>query len=537
MAEIFDIQIKPINIIGKTQKGSTVFGAAESLDVPLRSDCGKNGTCGKCRIIVDKPFHLNPETKNELKVLTESQLESSQRLACQAKICGPVTITIPEDLIIKKEVFGKTRVTGSFKVNSPEIKATRISLGVAFDIGTTTLAAYLCDFNSGRIITSKALVNPQRQFGEDVISRIAAVGEDESNLVKQQMLVIKAMNDLVDNCLKATGNVAADIIGLTIVGNTTMQHILGGLDPTSLGVSPYLPDSQSSTLTNAHNLGLKLLPGIPIYIFPVISGFLGGDILAALLADSSYKRNETTMIIDIGTNGELMLSNGQGLWATSCATGPALEGAQISCGMRASSGAISRVLYDSDSDSKIRFETIGNTKSIGICGSGIIDALAVMRKIGITMENGTFNNVKSGVIRDATGMGRKYIIPGSEIDITLKDVRQVQLAKAALFVGIESLLKKAGITKVDKTILTGAFGAKFNWQNARDIGMLPPEICNGKVECMQNLAGTGAVMALLDQDRRTEIETIAETVTFIDLSTEPDFTLKFSKATQFPVIK
>ncbi len=536
MTETCDILFDQFNIKIRAKKGSTVFEAAENHGIFLRSDCGKKGTCGKCRVIVDNLDNLSPKTSTEEKVLSPSQLESLQRLACQAKICGPVTITIPEDLILKNEVYGKTGVKGLFPVNPDRKRIKETSLGVAFDIGTTTIAAYLCDLNFGRILTSRAVVNPQRQFGEDVISRIAAISEDETNFEKQQKLVAAAMNDLIRSCLKTTGNAKADVDEITVVGNTTMEHILRGLNPRSIGISPYLPITKSSVLTCALDLGLDLLPGTPAYIFPVISGFLGGDILSALLADRSYQRKETTLIIDIGTNGELMLCSGKGMWATSCATGPALEGAQISCGMRATSGAVSKVYLDPDAENRILYETIGNVAPIGICGSGIIDALAAMRKTKVTLENGTFNPDKPGVICDEKGMGKKFMLPGSDIHITLKDVRQVQLAKAALFVGIESLLKKAGVKKVDRTLLTGAFGARFNWQNARDIGMLPQGICKGKIGSVQNMAGTGAVIALLDKNRRTQIETIARKISFLDLSCEPDFTFKFSGATQFPAL-
>ncbi|MBU1342911.1 MAG: DUF4445 domain-containing protein [Proteobacteria bacterium] len=537
MAGQVKIKVNPLHIEGTAQKGLTVFQAARNHNIFLRSDCGEKGTCGKCRVIAEPSGNLGPKTKTEEKLLSASQLESSQRLACQAKICGPVTITIPTDLMVTDDVYGKTGVNGSFPVNPDRKKTKKTCTGFAFDIGTTTIAAYLCDLASGRVLTAKAMVNPQRQFGEDVISRIAAIGVDEKNLKLQQTLVAAAMNDLINTCLKTTGHGKADVDDITVVGNTTMEHILSGLNPKSLGVSPYLPVTRSSIQTWAPELGLDLLPETPVYIFPVISGFLGGDILSALLADRSWEKEETTLIIDIGTNGELMLSCPNGLWATSCATGPALEGAQISCGMRAAPGAISKVFFNPEAENQILLETIENKKPIGICGSGIIDALAAMRKACVTLENGTFNTEKPGVFCDEKGMGRKFLLPKSNIYITLKDVRQVQLAKAALFVGIEALLQKAGITTVDRTLLTGAFGAKFIWQNARDIGMLPHGICKGKIKSAQNLAGTGAIIALLDKDRRTEIEAIARKINFLDLSCEPDFTAKFSNATQFPALK
>jgi len=608
MTEHFEIEFNPLHIKGKIRRGATVFEAAENHDIALRSDCGKKGVCGKCRVMVDNPANLSPVNKSEDKILAASQFKSAHRLACQARIFGPVSVTIPDDLITKNEVFGKTGVNGSFPVNpavkrilipaekirpvdcqdlhslseriiqvahkeynericfnsrhtlkslSDDINSSGItivkhsvkgvtsiqkginptSLGVAFDIGTTTIAAYLCDLRSGGILNAQAMVNPQRKFGEDVISRIAAISEDEKNLAIQQKLVATAMNDLMKSALETTGEEKAAVDEITVVGNTTMEHILGGLNPRSIGVSPYVPVTRSSILTCALDLDLDLLHDTPAYIFPVISGFLGGDILSALLADRSYQRKETTLIIDIGTNGELMLCSDKVMWATSCATGPALEGAQISCGMRAVSGAISKVYLEPNAENRILYETIGNVAPRGICGSGIIDAIAAMRKAGITLKNGTFNTKKPGVICDEKGMGKKFILPESDIHITLRDIRQVQLAKAALFVGIESLLMRAGITKVDRTILTGAFGANFNWKNARDIGMLPTRVCKGEIESTENLAGTGAVIALLDKGNRTKIENLAPKISFLDLSTVPDFTLKFSSATQFPAIE
>jgi uncharacterized 2Fe-2S/4Fe-4S cluster protein (DUF4445 family) len=536
MKQTYNIYFKPFDIKSEVKKNTTIFKAAKIQNILLRSDCGGKGTCGKCAVMVDKPENLTLVTKTEKKALSSSHFPTSYRLACQAGILGDAKITIPEDLALSDEVYGKAGMQGTFPVNPGTKRGKKISLGFAFDIGTTTIAAYLCDLKSGKILTSRAVVNPQRQFGEDVISRIAAVREDKTNLEKLKKLVTKAMNDLIKSCLETKNMVKADIDEIMVVGNTTMEHIIGGLNPESLGVYPYTPGTYSSVLLKAVDMDLNLLPEVPVYIFPVISGFLGGDILAALLADNSYKSEYTSLIIDIGTNGEIMLCTSTGMWATSCATGPALEGAQISCGMRASSGAISRVIFDSDTENKIILKTIGNVEPQGICGSGIIDALAAMRKAGITLENGTFNIDYPGVICNEKGVGKKFLFPHSSVYITLKDVRQVQLAKAALYVGIEFLLKKAGVKKVDKTVLTGAFGAKFNPKNARDIGMLPDSILKGKIESPQNLAGTGAVIALLDVNKRKEIENIAPKINFLDLSCEPDFTLKFSAATQFPAL-
>ncbi|MCG8564519.1 MAG: ASKHA domain-containing protein [Desulfobacterales bacterium] len=593
------IRFEPFGRRIQAEDGTTIFQAALTNGIQLRADCGEKGTCGKCRVIVDNPDHLSPPGESEQKKLKNR--DATHRLACQAQIHGDLLVTVPEKLLLRNEVHGKTGVKGDFSLdpaveritldgaalkaagqgdilsqvaktakamekegplefqrldtlarfscneayNGP-VTLTRHnrrgitavtpghapqSLGVAFDIGTTTIAAYLCDLNRGKVLTAKAAVNPQRQFGEDVISRIATVTEDPDRLQAMSRLAATAMDDLIAHCLEDQGLKLESLDEITLVGNTTMQHIICGLNPQTLGLSPYLPMTRRALSVTAGDIGLNLPSGLPVYVFPVISGFLGGDILAACLGDLSHTREETTLMIDIGTNGELMLCNGDDLWATSCATGPALEGAQISCGMRASSGAISLVWADQDS---IAYETIGDATPAGICGSGIIDAMAALRRTGITRENGHFNPEASGVRVDEKGLGQAYTLPRSDVQIQLKDVRQVQLAKSALFVGINALIEKSGVEKVDRTILTGAFGAKFNWKNAMDIGMLPPRACEGRVISQENLAGSGSIMALMDHKYRREIESMAPRVKFLDLAADPSFVMAFAQATQFP---
>lgn len=608
MTEQVDITISPMNIRGRVDKGTTVFEAAAQLGVALRSECGQQGTCGKCRVVVDNPAHLHPVEKVEQERLPASQLAAGHRLACRARLTGPTAVTIPSDLLSNVEVFTKTDVAGihavspavhrlhlppeSFKslpgdggpdlmetlaqaaqrtcseglhfntrpsleglstedlrhsgatlVQHADLGVTTVhkgnqttSLGLAMDIGTTTLAVYLCDLGTGRVLSAAAATNPQRRYGEDVIARIAAIRADEGSLAKQQVLAAATLNELIMSCLATADQEMNAVDDVTVVGNTTMEHILAGLNPGSIGLAPYHPVTCEPVVTSAGDVGLDLLRATPVYIFPVISGFLGGDILAALLADQSYERGHTTLLIDIGTNGELLLCNGPELWATSCATGPALEGAQISCGMRAAAGAVSRVYPDPAKPGRMGLETVGNADPIGICGSGIIDALAVMRKLGITRENGRFNPDSPGVHCDDQSVGRAFTLPGSSLQITLKDVRQVQLAKAALRVGIETLCKHAGITRLDRTVLTGAFGTAFNWQSARDIGLLVSGDQHGEVANIPNLAGTGAIMALLNRHQRTEIETRAPDIHFLDLAAEPDFTTRFAAATRFPKI-
>jgi uncharacterized 2Fe-2S/4Fe-4S cluster protein (DUF4445 family) len=582
--------------------GTTLFQAALSKGILLRSDCGEKGLCGKCRVMVDHPDLLTPRTEQEEKLLKKKGLD--HRLACQARILkGPLRVTVPANLVVGNEVFGKTGIQGKFRTDpavrrfpltadqiktvddtavlSREEKIRRAvkirfsenicftfpaplaelsdpavynqdltvvvqadghvtavtpglhpaGTGIAFDIGTTTIAAYLCDMTTGTILTAKALINPQRRFGEDVISRISAVNDTPGALKAQQQLAAGAMNQLMDTCLEETGRHRESIDQITVVGNPTMEHLIAGLNPHTLGLAPYLPVFQDALVPTCKDLGLHAGDNVPVFIFPVISGFLGGDILAACLGDLSHTRKETTLIIDIGTNGEIMLCTEGKIWATSCATGPALEGAQISSGMRAATGAVSRVWVENGA---IAHETINQAPAIGICGTGVIDILAAMRRTGTIHEDGKFNPEKPGVTSDGKGFGRAFTLPGTDVRFVLKDVRQVQLAKAALSVGIQIMVEKAGVTRVDRTILTGAFGAKFDWENARDIGMLPPMVCENDIIAAENLAGTGAVMALLDKAFEAEVRTMARRVSFIDLASEPGFVERFSAATRFP---
>jgi len=417
------------------------------------------------------------------------------------------------------------------------------SLGIAFDLGTTTLAAYLCDLKEGRVLTTASAVNPQRRFGEDVISRIAHANRSAAGFRQLQDMILNAVNGLIERCIEAAKFHLEDVDEVAVVGNTTMLQIFAGFHPSSLGVTPYLPVAREFPDFNAADLSLSLNPGTPVYILPVVSGFVGGDTMGAALADGPHHRNGVTLIIDIGTNGEVMLSTPSGLWATSCATGPALEGAQISCGMRAVSGAVYKV--EPGPDMGVHCHVLGEpgTRPLGLCGSGVIDAVAVLRRQGAIEPSGRFNPEAPGVVCDENGLGRQFVLisaensgSGKEIFLSLKDVRSLQLAKAALSVGIEFLMREAGIEQVDRTVLTGAFGARFDWKNAAVIGMLPQGAFDGEVHPMDNLAGVGAIMALINRDQRKEVSRISRKVRFIELAGDPAFALQFARATGFPVL-
>ena len=611
----YRLTFEPMGLSKQVTPGTTIKEAADSMNIPIRFDCGGKGLCGNCRIIAEPKHSLSPLTEAELDILSPREVKRSYRLACQARIEGNLTVIIPDKAADIEEARGKTGIKGLYRLNPPveriilsedkpskpkqwistdivnritrqarsfancevyidDIEALRQlslpevctgeitlvnhfqkgvtaviagnsqrSLGLAVDIGTTTLAAYLCDFRSGEVLASAASVNPQRRYGEDVISRITMANEQVNGLKTLNGLMIDGINHLITRCLEQTGASHDDIDEVTLVGNTTMEQIFAGLHPHGLGVSPYLPVSRAPRNLKAVEVGLKLNPGTNLYLFPVISGFVGGDTVAAIVAEAPHLRDETTLIVDIGTNGELVLGNRKGLWATSCATGPALEGAHISCGMRAVSGAIHKVDIDPTSGEFV-WSVLGDQENMlpmGICGSGLIDAMAAMRRAGILLPNGRLKKGMPGVVTDEEGVGREFVLvpaeesaTGKNIRITLEDVRQFQLAKSALAVGIELLMRNAGLTKVDRTVLTGAFGAHFRWRNAVDVGMLPPEVVGGEVLSLENLAGVGAIMALLDKSQREEAAKVSQTTKFLELALDPDFAVRFPENTIFP---
>lgn len=418
----------------------------------------------------------------------------------------------------------------------------RCSLGLAFDIGTTTLAAYLCDFSDGRILAAASAANPQRRHGEDVVSRIAYAMEHDSGTRTLQTLVIDGLNQLSNTCLSEAGFDAEFVDEVCLVGNPTMQHLCLGINPRSLGSYPYLPACRQSLDICCADIGLSLRRDVNVHVFPVVSGFVGGDTVAAVLADGTHKRSEVTLLIDIGTNGELVLGNSEGLWSTSCATGPALEGAHISCGMRAISGAIDTVVIDPVSY-KPKIHIIGNdgVTPLGLCGSGIIDTVAAMVKTGLILPSGRLREGLPGVVIDENGIGQGFVLyrpasgsNGRQVILTLLDIRQVQLAKAALSTGIELLMKHSGHTQFDRLVLTGAFGAHFNWNNAASIGMIPDIPDTVRVEIIKNGAGHGAVNALLNRASRTSKDYFASLIRVVELSEDPDFTTLFTLATGFP---
>ena len=428
----------------------------------------------------------------------------------------------------------------------------RTSLGVAVDIGTTTLAAFLCDLVTGAVLAKASRMNPQIGFGEDVLARISYAASEPEGREKLQAAVIGALNELTAEMTEKAGFAPSDVDEMVLVYNMAMHHLALGLDPRYVGRSPFAPAASAPLDVKARDLGIAINPAGNIHSLPVEAGFVGADNMAVLLAEEPYNGDKIKLIIDIGTNGEIDLGNRDRLLSTSCATGPALEGAQIAFGMRAAPGAIERVKIDPVSYEP-RYKVIGQEEwhplpydwhpsvqkiaAQGICGSGVIDAIAALHEAGVISDAGRLN-AKLGTPRVRRGETGKleYVLAwaketaiGKDIVITQADIRAVQLAKAALYVGAEFLMEKYGVDHVDEVILAGAFGSYIDKESAMAIGMFPG--CDpAQVKAVGNAAGDGARIALLNVEKRREAAEVARRVEFVETAVEPDFQKKFMDA-------
>ena len=424
--------------------------------------------------------------------------------------------------------------------------------GLAVDVGTTTVAAYLCNLQTGELVSTRSMMNPQVTFGEDVMSRITyVVTHPENGLEKMRSLIVDGLNQLVQEAARGNGLQPEDILDLAVVGNTAMHHLLLGISPEYMGVSPFTPAIHRSVDLKARDLGIRVHPSAYVHVLPVEAGFVGADNVGVLIAEEPYLQDERVLIIDVGTNGELVMGNRQLLISSSCATGPALEGAHVKFGMRAAPGAIERVRIDPDT-LEVRFKVIGQdpwsseqkvSSAKGICGSGIIDGMAELFRAGIIDRSGRFNkDIPSPRLRMIDGRP-EFVIAwkdqtsiGKDITITQQDVRSVQLAKGALYTGAKLMMRRLGIDSLDKVILAGAFGSYIDPEEAMILGMFPD--CDlKKVYAVGNAAGDGARIALLDRDKRAEADDIAQKVEYVELTIEPDFQNEFMEAMQIPHMK
>ncbi|MBS3920699.1 MAG: DUF4445 domain-containing protein [Deltaproteobacteria bacterium] len=420
--------------------------------------------------------------------------------------------------------------------------------GLAIDVGTTTVAGYLCNLRNGKILAMQSIMNPQISYGEDVMSRINYTMAHPDGLEVLQRSIMGGLNQLIKTLSENCHLLSEDILELTVVGNTTMHHLLLGINPQYLGVAPFPPAIHHSIDVKARDLGLKVHPSANVHVLPIEAGFVGADNVGVLIAQEPYNQDEMVLIIDVGTNGELVMGNRKKLISSSCATGPALEGAHIKFGMRAAPGAIERIQIDPETN-EVRFKVIGNDgwnaelpnpKAMGICGSGIIDGIAELYRTGLIDKGGRLNRENQSPRLKTTNGILEFVIAwkeetaiGKEITISQQDVRNAQLAKAALYAGAKLMMRRLGIEKLDEVILAGAFGSYIDPEKAMILGMFPD--CDLKnVYAIGNAAGDGARIALLNRDKRAEANEIARKVEYIELTIEGNFQKEFIEAMHIP---
>ncbi|SHE31094.1 Uncharacterized 2Fe-2 and 4Fe-4S clusters-containing protein, contains DUF4445 domain [Schwartzia succinivorans DSM 10502] len=426
------------------------------------------------------------------------------------------------------------------------------SLGIAIDIGTTTLAAFLCDLVTGELLSKASRMNPEIGYGEDVLARISYAMANEDGGEKLQRAMQDAVSELAAQMTGEIGRTPSEVDEMVLVYNTAMHHFTLGLDSRYVGRSPFAPAASDALDIKARDLGILINPSANIHSLPIEAGFVGADNVAVLLAEEPYNSESVKLIIDIGTNGEIDLGNKERLLSTSCATGPALEGAQIAFGMRAAPGAIERIEINPETYEP-RYKVIGKdewfpdisfTGAQGICGSGIIDVVAELYRAGIISKAGRINTKLDTprVRKDDKGKA-EYVLAWApetavhkDIVITQGDIRAVQLAKGAIYVGAKYLMEKYGIDHVDEVILAGAFGSYINKKSAMALGMFP-DCALEKVQAVGNAAGDGARIALLNVEKRKEAAKVAREVEFIETAVEPDFQTRFMEALAIPHAK
>jgi uncharacterized 2Fe-2S/4Fe-4S cluster protein (DUF4445 family) len=431
--------------------------------------------------------------------------------------------------------------------------------GLAVDIGSTTIAGHLCDLRTGKILATESVMNPQVTYGEDLMSRISYAMEHKDGLSKMHNAVIEALNKLAASATKEAGLRARQIHEAVFVGNTTMVSLLLGIHPQELGGAPFALANRDGMDIRAHELELRLHPGAYVHVLPAEAGHVGADNVGVLLAEEPHKQEEIMLVIDVGTNAEIVLGNDKWLLSASSPTGPALEGAQILHGMRAAPGAIERVRIDPQTKEP-RFRVIGEESwsdtwnlaadaplaeqprhlAAGICGSGIIEVVAEMFLAGVLLHDGSFNTQCASPRLLWNGPRGSYVLAtkaqtttGRPLLITQADVRNVQLAKAALYAGAKLLMSRADVTQVDRVILAGAFGSFIDPLYALILGLVPD--CDlDNIHAVGNAAGDGARIALLNKKKRNEAQELVEWVKYVETAVDPGFQDEFARAIHIP---
>jgi uncharacterized 2Fe-2S/4Fe-4S cluster protein (DUF4445 family) len=598
------IDFEPVGRRVEITPGESLLEAANSAGVELVSICGGKGSCDGCRVRI-MSGKLSSPTSDEESFFTPEELEEGYRLACQARPLTDVKVDVPSeslattqrlqvegqrvkfvgkaiiapvDLVLEPASLTDLRsdtarlrdalqIDGYASVSfSPDVlfnlsdilrrqnwrvraalrddrvvaalpEGARI-LGLAVDVGTTKIAAYLLDLESGEVLSVRGAMNPQISYGEDVISRIAYTNEKEGGRETLQGKTVSALNGMIAEMCGEAGVSSQQIVEAVIVGNTVMHHMLVGLPVRHLAMAPYVPVIGEAFDLPAGEIALDISPGAFIHLPPNIAGFVGADHVSMVLATDLWQAENNAIALDIGTNTEISLAVGGKMLSCSCASGPAFEGAHIRDGMRAAPGAIERVQIK---DGQVNLYTIGEKPPVGICGSGILAAVAELLKDGIIDQRGSFQEGAPNVREGKGGKHKEFVLAhsedtshGKDIVVTRSDINEIQLAKGAIRAGLEILLEEAGIAAGDITefIIAGAFGTYLDVGSAIAVGMFP-ELPRERFRQVGNAAGTGAQQMLISGERRKIADEIPGRIKYIELTTHADFEKVFMKAMVF----
>ena len=541
MSTSVEVRFLPGPFIADVEPGSTLLAAARKARAPLEAPCDGAGICGKCLVWLD------PEALTALQAGVEVGAGNGQGalvLACDARVRADIAATIPDrgdkNLAIVDHGLATARPLaphiavvhasdGCTVWAGQELIASTLStvanLGIAVDIGTTTLVVALVDLESGDELAVASALNPQTAYGHDVLSRIHfAAGPD--GLATMQLALVDGLNALIEQVCQRAGVEPGHIHEAVLGGNTCMLHIAAAVDPAPLGRSPYRPSLTGASHLRAAELGLGIAVHGLVYLPPVISGFVGADITAGILATDLHRSQQTVLLLDIGTNGEMVLAHAGELWATSTAAGPAFEGVNIECGMRAALGAVDAVTAN---DGGWTLHAIGDVPAIGICGSGLIDLVSCLVKNGAIGRNGRFETKAAAPVGNWDEReGRCLLRLSDGVVLTQKDVRQVQLAKAAIRAGLDALLAEAKVRRqdVERVLVAGSFGYHLRPDSLAGSGLLPGSLA-AKVEVVGNTCKAGAVTLLTNNGARRELQVVAARVRSIELANDVTFARRF----------
>ncbi len=500
----------------KADQGTLLSDLLVDHGYQIKLPCGGMGRCGKCK--VQFLSGVPKSNKQEAKHFTTDELKDGWRLSCKAIIEEDATVMLPYS--------GEARIVERGQLLVEHIDYQNNSLnhkdnyGVAIDLGTTTIVCYLVNLQSGTVLSAASALNPQKSYGDNVITRCDHIKKEENGLEDLRKVALQTIDEGIDTLAERHGITKEQIKRVTLVGNTIMQHIICGEDPSSIAVAPFTPVFTEKKIMKAKVFGLNIDPEADTIIAPALSGYIGGDTLAAVKAVGMDQSDSLSLLIDIGTNGEIVLGNKDGMLACSAAAGPAFEGAHIRFGIGGVEGAINKVTLNDD---VLEIATIEDKPPIGICGSGLVDAVAALKELGILQSTGKLDEAQC---QTYDGEVAYHLIKG--IYIMQKDIREIQLAKSAIAAGINVLVEHMDITyrDIEHLYLAGGFGSYLNIDSATSLGLID-SACQEAALSAGNAAGMGAIKMLLSDHELEECEAIKNHIEYIELSMDARFNALF----------